>query len=93
MCLLHCIVLERMKPIAVASFHEHVQKMHVDSDKGFESEYKVSSYSAVSYSVIVESYDSLYRCKLRATVLLQRQKITNRRTDSLTYFLVSYCHM
>ena len=30
-----------MKPIAVASFHEHVQQMHVDSDKGFETEYKV----------------------------------------------------
>uniref|UniRef100_A0A1X7SH63 Uncharacterized protein n=1 Tax=Amphimedon queenslandica TaxID=400682 RepID=A0A1X7SH63_AMPQE len=29
-----------MKPIAVASFHEHVQEMHVDSDKGFEMEYK-----------------------------------------------------
>ena len=34
-----------MKPIAVASFHEHVQRMHVDSDKGFESEYKVSIVS------------------------------------------------
>ncbi|XP_019860105.1 PREDICTED: netrin receptor DCC-like, partial [Amphimedon queenslandica] len=34
------MILERMKPIAVASFHEHVQEMHVDSDKGFEMEYK-----------------------------------------------------
>jgi hypothetical protein len=33
-------ILEHMKPIAIASFHEHVQQMHVDSDRGFEIEYK-----------------------------------------------------
>ena len=45
------VVLERMKPIAVASFHEHVQQMHVDSDKGFETEYKVGA--AIGQGLIV----------------------------------------
>ena len=33
--------MERMKPIAKQSFHEHVQQLHQEADKGFESEYKV----------------------------------------------------
>ena len=32
----------RLKPIPVEEFGEHVQRMHADRDKFFESEYNVS---------------------------------------------------
>ena len=36
-----CPVADRMKPISVDSFRDHVNKMHIERDKGFEAEYQV----------------------------------------------------
>ena len=35
-------VADRMKPISVDSFRDHVNKMHEERDKGFEAEYQVT---------------------------------------------------
>ena len=32
---------DRTRPISIASFRDHVQKMHLERNKGFEQEYKV----------------------------------------------------
>ena len=37
----HSTVTDRMKPISVTSFRDHVQQMHAERDRGFEIEYKV----------------------------------------------------
>ena len=34
--------MERMKPVEMSQFSEHVRHMHQDRDKGFEIEYQVS---------------------------------------------------
>ena len=36
-----CAEMERMKPVEVSQFSEHVRHMHQDRDKGFEIEYQV----------------------------------------------------
>ena len=36
-------VTDRMKPISVTSFRDHVQQMHAERDRGFEIEYQVQS--------------------------------------------------
>ena len=36
-----CLVADRLKPISVDSFRDHVNKMHEERDKGFEAEYQV----------------------------------------------------
>ncbi len=36
-------VLDRLKPISVISFRDHVQTMHIERDKPFEAEYEVRS--------------------------------------------------
>ena len=36
-------VLDRMKPVSLSSFRDHVASMHEDRDKGFETEYQVRS--------------------------------------------------
>jgi hypothetical protein len=36
------IVQDRLKPVPVDEFSEHVQRMHADRDKWFELEYNVS---------------------------------------------------
>ena len=44
-CLTGCVVfseMERMRPIELDQFSEHVIQMHQDRDKGFELEYQVS---------------------------------------------------
>ena len=38
---LHCLGIDRSKPIAKTTFHEHVQTLHEDADKEYELEYKV----------------------------------------------------
>ena len=35
-------VADRMKPITVDSFRDHVNNMHDERDKGFEAEYQVT---------------------------------------------------
>ena len=35
-------VMDRIKPVAVESFRDHVAQKHNERDKGFESEYQVS---------------------------------------------------
>ena len=51
----------RLKPVPVEEFGEHVQRMHADRDKFFELEYNVraqyinfaTSHSVVLFSVII----------------------------------------
>ena len=40
-------VAERMKPISVESFRDHVNEMHEERDKGFETEYQVMLLSSI----------------------------------------------
>ena len=37
-------VTDRMKPISIISFRDHVQQMHSEGDRGFESEYQVQQF-------------------------------------------------
>ena len=39
-------VTDRMKPISVISFRDHVQQMHAERDRGFEIEYQVQTCTA-----------------------------------------------
>ena len=39
-------VTDRMKPISVTSFRDHVQQMHAERDRGFEIEYQVQTCTA-----------------------------------------------
>ena len=38
-----CVVIDRMKPVSLESFRDHVMDKHNHRDKGFETEYQVSS--------------------------------------------------
>ena len=44
LCFSACAVLDRMKPVSMTSFRDHVATKHEDRDKGFESEYQVWNY-------------------------------------------------
>ena len=47
------IVTDRMKPISIISFRDHVQQMHSEQDRGFESEYQVvNSYHKQIYDIL-----------------------------------------
>ena len=37
-------VMDRMKPVSLESFRDHVVSKHNERDKGFESEYQVCTY-------------------------------------------------
>ena len=49
-------MIDRLKPIAVASFASHVLGMHHDRDKGFELEYQVKLHNAVMQVTIICEY-------------------------------------
>ena len=40
-------VLDRMQPVALTGFKDHVQKMHSERDKDFEAEYQVFDQSSL----------------------------------------------
>ena len=93
----HPQVLEHMKPIAKASFHEHVQQMHNNSDAGFEKEYLVRTSpshhtphttSSSSSSSSCSSFCSRYPCSLTSPLRQVAKSITSPRTDLPTSFLV-----
>ena len=42
-CVCVCVVIDRMKPVALESFRDHVAEKHDDRDKGFETEYQVNT--------------------------------------------------
>ena len=46
-CVCHVTVTDRLKPISVDSFRDHVNKMHEERDKGFEAEYQVIPHSSL----------------------------------------------
>ena len=46
-------VADRMKPISVDSFRDHVNKMHEERDKGFEVEYQVRPPPPLSLSLFL----------------------------------------
>ena len=51
--LVSSIVTDRMKPISIISFRDHVQQMHSEQDRGFESEYQVlNSYHKQIYDIL-----------------------------------------
>ena len=37
-------VMDRMKPVSLESFRDHVTAKHDERDKGFEAEYQVSTF-------------------------------------------------
>ena len=57
MCVGVCLVADRLKPISVDSFRDHVNKMHEERDKGFEAEYQVRLLS-LSLSLSLSHVDN-----------------------------------
>lgn len=43
--------MERMRPIELEQFADHVREMHQDRDKGFEIEYQVSQQLPASLTL------------------------------------------
>lgn len=86
-----CTELERLKPIEVDQFAEHVRQMHQDRDKGFEEEYQVSLWPptlcgySVSLCIVLLSPSALSRW-----LPMMPLRTTRTRTDLLTSIPVSH---
>ena len=85
-------VMDRMKPVSLASFRDHVASRHEDRDKGFETEYQVSASVCVCVKEVWLFTDSLSFSRLvqnpSMSMTLPSNQSTVQRTDLQTSFHV-----
>lgn len=87
-------VLDRMKPVSLSSFRDHVASMHEDRDKGFETEYQVRkeerNIQLVRVDCCVLFISSHLAPTLSTTMMSPNYPLIGQRTDLPTSSHVSH---